>query len=165
LYYYKGCPSWGWYYPYHYAPFASDLYDLGVITVDFEKGQPFSPLSQLMGVLPTRSGHLVPAPYRHLMNEKDSPILDFYPLKFSEDLNGKKYSWQAIALLPFIDEKRLLIALEEAQTKLTMEERERDELGFDFLFVGLQNSLANDVSALYLKYQNVEEVRFFYNLF
>ncbi len=118
-----------------------------------------------MGVLPTRSGHLVPAPYRHLMNEKDSPILDFYPLKFSEDLNGKKYSWQAIALLPFIDEKRLLIALEEAQTKLTMEERERDELGFDFLFVGLQNSLANDVSALYLKYQNVEEVRFFYNLF
>lgn len=134
------------------------MHDLGIVSVEFELGKPFSPLSQLMGVLPCRSGHLVPEPYRKLMSEKESPILDFYPLKFAEDLNGKKFTWQAIALLPFIDEQRLIKALEEVYSQLTLEEIERDGTGFEFLFVGMENPLANDISALYLKYQNVESV-------
>ena len=37
------------------------------------------------------------------MNE-DSPIKDFYPEEFEADLNGKMQEWEAVVLIPFIDE-------------------------------------------------------------
>ena len=37
-YYYQGCPSWDWYYPYHYAPFASDFTGVAKMPHDFERG-------------------------------------------------------------------------------------------------------------------------------
>jgi 5'-3' exoribonuclease 1 len=38
------------------------------------------------------------------MTEADSPIHDFYPLDFETDLNGKKADWEALVLIPFIDQ-------------------------------------------------------------
>jgi hypothetical protein len=49
-YYYDGCPSWEWYYPYHYAPFATDLIEaiqMEDVSTAFEQGTPFKPLEQL----------------------------------------------------------------------------------------------------------------------
>jgi len=45
------------------------------------------------------------------MYDANSPILDFYPLEFEQDLNGKKQEWEAIVKIPFIDEQRLLRAM------------------------------------------------------
>ncbi len=33
-----------------------------------------------------------------------SPIIDYYPTSFRTDLNGKQQEWEAVVLIPFIDE-------------------------------------------------------------
>ncbi|XP_023232029.1 5'-3' exoribonuclease 2-like, partial [Centruroides sculpturatus] len=94
-YYYQGCPSWTWFFPYHYAPFASDFINIGDESIIFPKNtKPFRPLEQLMAVFPAASRQHIPEPWAELMIDPESPIIDFYPEDFSVDLNGKKFAWQ-----------------------------------------------------------------------
>jgi 5'-3' exoribonuclease 1 len=93
---------------------------------DFQLGKPFTPFQQLMGVLPEDSKEHVPGAYRvsrlqsllgactywqDLMTEETSPIFDFYPKEFELDMNGKKQDWEAVVKIPFIDQDRLLRAM------------------------------------------------------
>eukprot|EP00117_Sycon_ciliatum_P036107 scpid37835/ scgid0249/ 5&apos len=140
-YYYQGCPSWKWYYPFHYAPFASDFPDITELDVAFEANtQPFNPLEQLMGVFPAASGKFLPESWRTLMSSDESPIIDFYPTDFKIDLNGKKFAWMGVALLPFVDEKRLLGALAGVYDDLSPEEKFRNSRGSDRLCFHRSNS-------------------------
>uniref|UniRef100_A0A182N5J5 5'-3' exoribonuclease n=1 Tax=Anopheles dirus TaxID=7168 RepID=A0A182N5J5_9DIPT len=134
-YYYQGCASWEWYFPYHYAPFASDFKHLENVNDHFERGTPFKPLQQLMGVFPAASRSHVPPAFAELMVDPRSPIIDFYPIDFRIDLNGKKFAWQGVALLPFVDEKRLFKATDPKVPELTQAERLRNENGDAKLFL------------------------------
>lgn len=40
------------------------------------------------------------------MTDENSLIKSFYPDDFKTDLNGKKQEWEAVVLVPFIDEVR-----------------------------------------------------------
>ncbi|KAJ4518973.1 5'-3' exoribonuclease 2 [Exophiala dermatitidis] len=146
LYYFQGCPSWTWYYPYHYAPFAADFVDIDKMEVKFDKGTPFRPYEQLMGVLPASSNHAIPPAFHPLMTDEDSEIVDFYPEDFDLDLNGKKQSWKAVVLLPFIDEKRLLKAMGTKYPLLSDDERARNEFGKDALIISDQNPLYDELA-------------------
>ncbi|XP_068088533.1 5'-3' exoribonuclease 2 [Hyperolius riggenbachi] len=149
-YYYQGCASWKWFFPFHYAPFASDFENITELFKEFEKDtKPFKPLEQLMGVFPAASGNFLPTTWRRLMSDPESSIIDFYPDDFALDLNGKKYAWQGVALLPFVDERRLRAALEEVYPDLTPDERRRNSLGGDHLFVGKHHPLLEFVHELY----------------
>ena len=146
LYYLQGCPSWTWYYPHHYAPFAADFVDIEKMKIGFEQGIPFRPFEQLMGVLPAASSHAIPEVFRSLMQDPDSEIIDFYPTDFPIDLNGKKFAWQGVALLPFIDEKRLLDAMATKYPLLSAEEAARNDVGKDVLIVSDEHPLYDDIS-------------------
>lgn len=139
-YYYQGCASWEWYFPYHYAPFASDFTNIKGLSKKFSKGTPFKPLEQLMGVFPAASRQHVPLPFAKLMLDPKSPIIDFYPDDFNIDLNGKKFAWQGVALLPFVDEQRLFKAVAPYRKELTLEENKRNQLGDDRLYLCMGSS-------------------------
>jgi 5'-3' exoribonuclease 2 len=145
LYYFQGCPSWTWYYPYHYAPFAEDFVDLDKFEINFEKGKPFRPYEQLMGVLPAASNHAIPEAFHSLMTDEDSPVIDFYPEEFQIDMNGKKMAWQGIALLPFIDPKRLLDAMATRYPLLSEDEKRRNAPGAETLLFSTRHPLYNEI--------------------
>ncbi|KAM6989495.1 5'-3' exoribonuclease 1 isoform 2-T2 [Tautogolabrus adspersus] len=125
-YYYHGVQSWSWYYPYHYAPFLSDIRNISELKLTFDLGKPFMPFQQLLAVLPAASMELLPQAYRQLMTSESSPIIENYPVDFKTDLNGKQQEWEAVVLIPFIDERCLLAAMELCNHQLTKEERARN---------------------------------------
>lgn len=140
VYYYQGCSSWTWFYPYHYAPFASDLIGCSSLKCSdanyFAFGEPFVPFQQLMSVLPPCSSEEagIPKMMRTLMTEPFSPLIDFYPADFGLDLNGKRFTWQAVILLPFIDEPRLVRILSPLFKQLTANEKIRNRRGQELIF-------------------------------
>ena len=112
-YYHRGCASWSWSYPWHYAPLARDLARVALdpgdglrkCTSRLERGAPLPPLQMLMCVLPPASAHCLPREAQKLMTEPHSPLAKYYPLDFPLDPNGKPAGlrWLWVALLPPCD--------------------------------------------------------------
>lgn len=122
--------------------------------IEFELGQPLRPFDQLMACMyvaclwsvgpfsnrcfvsrPPSFAKVLPEPYQPLMTSESSEIVDFYPRSFTIDMNGKRWPWEAVVLLPFIDSKRLLAASAKVDDSLLTEaEKDRNKFGNAVVF-------------------------------
>ena len=128
------------YYPYHYAPFASDFQYFEIKSIDFnQNSKPFTPLEQLLCLTPIESIQYLPKEWQSIVSESFSPMNDFNPSITRIDPNGKRYKSQYTALLPFINEHLVHTFLEENQSSLTSEEKKCNESENDFLFIHSKN--------------------------
>ncbi|CAJ1979109.1 unnamed protein product, partial [Sphenostylis stenocarpa] len=147
-YYFSAVASWTWFYPFHYGPFASDFKGMGQVRVNFEKGAPFLPIDQLLGVLPPASAHALPKAYAQLMLDEQSRIFDFYPKDFEVETEGQRFMWQGICKLPWIDDGRLVAETKKIKNELSENEAIRNSLKADSLFVRSSSKLAEKFGSL-----------------
>lgn len=68
------------------------------------------------------------------MTNPESPIKEFYPASFEQDMNGKKAEWEAIVKIPFIDANKLLKYMAPKEKLLTEDERQRNSFGNSYQF-------------------------------
>eukprot|EP00210_Caulerpa_lentillifera_P009231 g8800.t1 len=134
-YFYRGLPSWTWYYPYHYAPMMSDLKNMDPAKVIFEMGASLSPLHHLMAVLPRASYKLVPRILQPLMTDPKSPLAPYYPNDCKVDIEGKRVEREAVVLLPFYNEQRLRLVVSKIPgSEFSREEVNRMRQGHSVIF-------------------------------
>ena len=121
IYYLFDIPDWYWFYPYHYAPFFSDICNYlknlqikrekqskqnNILSYKFEKNEPLTPFEQLLAVLPPESSKILPEPFSELMTSINSEILHFYP-KTTDIKIESKNKYENTILVPFIDVDQL----------------------------------------------------------
>jgi len=94
----------------------------------FTLGKPFQPFQQLLAVLPPSSAPLLPPCYAELMTSSASVLADCFPSELVTDINDKRNDWEAVVLLPFMDEARIIAATTPIDAKLTADERARNTL-------------------------------------
>lgn len=156
-YYFNGCVSWSWYYPFYYAPYVSDLakFDLSV-NLNFQRNQPFTPLQQLLAVIPQASKQILPKVFQPLATSSDSPLKEFFPTNVKTDLNEKIHDYEAIILIPFINEQALLDAFKDHESQLTNDERTRNRTGSFYIFSYSQTPISGHVDERLKEQRNVK---------
>lgn len=103
-YYFESCQDWSWFYPYRHAPCVSDLIEVvkkGNM-IEFSQVKPYTPIQQLLIVLPPKSKYLLPEEIQELYD--DIRFAHLFPLEFELDKIHKTKEWQCYPILPEIEE-------------------------------------------------------------
>ena len=139
-YYFHGCPSWTWYYPYFISPFLSDFTRvlekyIDQINITFDKGLPYRPYDQLAYILPKASLGLLPQAYTEKLTT-DPRSAKYYPdhIEEFEPFDGiHEYQW--IAKLELFEDKVMSEVLASMDpSKMSEVERGRNCVGQEYVY-------------------------------
>jgi hypothetical protein len=104
-YYNHGVSNWNWKYPHQYAPFLIDIknYISKYRQPIYGVTAPNEPFMQLLSVLPPTSKSLIPTNLQIIF----TTLCYMYPTEFVVDTDGKRYEYEGVINIPFIDDKKL----------------------------------------------------------
>ena len=131
-YYVNGLKDWYYQYPYHYAPFASDIAQhINTFTHSAQwENEPLLHFQQLMCVLPPKSAYLLPTVLGDYLIE-----LPFCPTTFKINYEGKKKEWEGVVELPPADVSMIQMIYEKYAGKFTPEDMKRNCVGENVLYI------------------------------
>jgi len=137
MYYFDKCPAWDWYYHYRHTPFVSDIVSFLKTNFDINKVKfidkfNITPFTQLLMVLPPQCYNLLPINYSQLMITSTSPIIDLYPVNIKIDFLYKDSYHKCVPMIPNIDIKRILNAVDRIQ--ISKDENQRNMILDNFNF-------------------------------
>lgn len=137
-YYASGMPDWEWYYPFHYAPFVSDILDVLRHDDDpyqmpvFQLHAPLPALLQLVLLLPPSDRNLLPICMRKTIHRR---LWFHFPASIQMDVTGKKSENEALVLLPpNLNLNLVLDVYKNYEDSFTPSERKRNVVGKIFRY-------------------------------
>ena len=137
-YYLRGVPAWDWFFPFHFAPLASDFLAVSAAlrppTPFLIRGAPLPPLHQLLAVTPPKSRLLLPPAFRSAMQHPRNVAL--FPTSVDVDMNGcsEMQAHKAVALVPFMDMSALALLFDQCAADLDPGSLSRNQFGRILIF-------------------------------
>eukprot|EP00347_Sterkiella_histriomuscorum_P002677 403367227 len=166
-----GAQHWRWYYPYHYAPMISDIdedivenYLKGSKVIgDFEIdencshiNEPYRPFFQLLCILPAKSVKLLPQQYSEIIL---GVLRKYFPDDFTIDLNGRSLPWEAVCLIPFVEESLFIELEQQLLLRLPLSDYENVRNSTKFEYVGYLYELQEEQAILESSLQKFESIK------
>lgn len=139
-YYFKECPDWDFYYPFHYSPTTADIYyaienikqtDLKK-AFDFKINKPIEPQTLLLMVLPNNSSSLMANDIHNHLLKGNEHLSIYFPKKYTLNVAFHKYYYECTANIPKIKTKFIEKFIKD-NCKLTNDELERNRKGELFI--------------------------------
>lgn len=135
-YYFDTNPNWKWYFCYDNPPLLSDIskYIIDMNNIKFVKDKPFTPLEQLLLVLPRASSFLLPKIFSKVVTNLKSSIAYLYPFDFNIDFLYKSRYYEGIPKLPEFEINTIKHIFKKYKDELTHEEKNRNRIDEIFVF-------------------------------